>query len=123
MSRRVFVQSAGAVCGFGAGRESLLHGVFSGDCALRPLDRLEGDTAVAAEVPAAWADAEALARRALDECGSADALILATTKGDMSGIVGSGDGDGSPAQLARRLGAAAAVSCACASGLSAIALR
>jgi hypothetical protein len=79
MSRRVFVQSAGAVCGFGAGRESLLHGVFSGDCALRPLDRLEGDTAVAAEVPAAWADAEALARRALDECRTKPTCCPAST--------------------------------------------
>jgi len=122
MSRRIFVHSTGAVCGFGEGRDTLLEGVFAGDSALRPLQRLRADTEVAAEVPADWADATGLARRALDECGRTDAMILATTKADLAGVVGEGSGHGSPALLAQRLGANAAVSCACASGLTAIAL-
>lgn len=121
-SPRVFVQGSGAVCGFGAGNATLLHGIFTGDSALRPLVRLSGDTRVAGEVPPAWANAELLARMALDESGSADAIILATTKGDLAGIVGEGDALGIPHRLARRIGAEAAVSCACTSGLTAIAL-
>jgi len=121
-TRRVYVQSTGAVCGFGTGREALLNAVFAGDSALRPLVRLTGDTAVAAEVPLAQADPERLALQVLEECGRGDALILATTKADLSGVVGEGDGLGSPGRLAERLGADAAVSCACASGLTALSL-
>jgi len=121
-AKRVFVQGSGAVCGFGAGRATLLHSIFAGDSALRPLVRLTGDTRVAAEVPLEWANAEHLARQALEECGRGDALILATTKADLSGVVGEGNGLGSPGRLADRLDADAAVSCACASGLTALAL-
>ena len=120
--RRIYIQGSGAVCGFGAGREPLLHAIFTGDSALRPLVRLAGDTKVAAEVPPEAADAEHLALRAIEEAGRGDALILATTKADLSGVVGDGDGLGCPARLAARLGADAAVSCACASGLTGIAL-
>jgi len=122
MSRRVYVQASGAICGFGVGHGPLLRGIFVGDSALRPLVRLAGDTRVAAEVPLEWANAERLASKALDECGRGDALILATTKADLSGVVGAGDGLGSPARLAKKLGADRAVSCACASGLTAMAL-
>ena len=122
MQAKIFVQSSGAVCGFGAGRERLLDAIFAGESALRPLDRLSGDTAVAAEVPREWADAQGLAEQALFECGRGGALILSTTKGDLRGVVGKGEGRGNPGVLAQRLGADAAVSCACTSGLSALAL-
>jgi len=127
--RRVHVASAGAVTAFGEGRQRLADAVFAGESAIRPLDRLAGakcTTRVAAEVPPAWADPERLARGAMRECGEADALVLATTKADLSGVVGEGEGLGIPYRLAARLangkGPVAAVSCACASGLSALAL-
>lgn len=64
-------------------------------------------------------------RGALSETG----LVIATTKADLAGIVGEGAGYGSPARLATRLaddlglgGERSAVSTACASGLTAIAM-
>jgi len=131
--RRVYVAATGAVSGFGAGVPGLCDAVFAGRSALRPLRRLAGIdclTEVAGEAPSEFGGGPELpyrmARAAMEECGQdADALVLATTKGDLSGIVGPGDGLGNPWKLAERLAdgkPAAAVSCACASGLSALAL-
>jgi 3-oxoacyl-(acyl-carrier-protein) synthase len=84
---------------------------------------------------AAWvlALARRAAREALREAGDPDpggiALVLASTKADLSGVVGEGEGEGLPARLALRLaaelglsGVCAAVSTACASGLVALSL-
>ena len=134
--RRVYVAATGAVSGFGAGVPALCDAVFSGRSALLPLRRLAGIdclTEVAGEVPEEFGGGTELpyrlARVAMDECGQcagdADAFVLATTKGDLSGITGPGDGLGNPWKLAERLAdgrPAAAVSCACASGLSALAV-
>ena len=119
--RRVHVGAVGAVTPFGSGASVLCDAVFAGRSALRPLDRLAGTdclTSVAAEMPDAHP--EKMARAVMEQVGEADAFILATTKADLSGIVGPGDGLGNPGRLARRLFDSqplAAVSCACASGL------
>lgn len=142
------VLGRGAVSCFGVGVRALLEGVFGGECGVRPLRRFAGLdvlTAVAAELPAdvvaaaertgeplAAAIATAAAREALAEAGLGAgevALVLATTKGDLGGVVGPGDGLGSPGRLLQRLaaglgtgGPSLAVSSACASGLSALAV-
>ncbi len=146
--RRVFVAGRGVVSAFGVGRSLLAERVFAGATALWPRDRtaaFRAPTAVAAEVPAdglaGAADASefpiVIARRAaleaLEEAGHPDpgaiGLVLASTKADLSGVMGPGDGLGQPARLARRLaldlglsGVCAAVSTACASGLVALSL-
>ena len=146
--REVFVAGRGAVCGLGAGVATLAERVWAGHSALRPRARTAAcaaPTAVAAEVPAAClpaglpesriprALAAAAAREALAEGGSPDpggiGLVLASTKGDLSGVMGPGEGLGCPARLARQLvadlglgGVRAVVSTACASGLVALSL-
>lgn len=147
MSARVFLGGRGAVTAFGSGRERLARAIFGRETALlarRRLAAVDCLTSVAGEVSAptvadAGSEAELpfhlarlAAREALAEAGAAAgdaALVLATTKGDLSGVVGRGTGLGLPQRLARRLatdlgtrGTPAAVSCACASGLSALAL-
>ncbi|MCA8953392.1 MAG: hypothetical protein KDE27_28020 [Planctomycetes bacterium] len=147
MSRGVYVAGRGAVSGFGRGLAALVDGVFAGESALRPRRRTAGfaaPTRVAAEIPAevvdsgilepelvGWAGAVA-GREALDEAGVAArevGLVLASTKADLSGITGPGRGFGSPLRLAQDVaqrlevvGVHAAISCACASGLIALAL-
>jgi len=129
--RRVFVAGGGAVTPFGAGAMTFCEAIFAGRTALKPLGRLAGTedclASVAAEVAPELADPERLARQVMDElnCEDLDGFVLATTKADLSGIVGPGDGLGNPYRLARRLSGVArvaAVSCACASGLSGLAL-
>jgi 3-oxoacyl-[acyl-carrier-protein] synthase II len=146
--RRVFVAGRGAVSGFGAGRRVLADAIHAGERAVRPRARtaaFPAPTNVAAEAPPEClrgADGEAdharvlallAAREALEEAGAPDprtiGLVLASTKADLSGIVGEGDGCGQAARLAQRLaadlglaGVRAAVSTACASGLVALAL-
>jgi len=146
--RAVHVAGRGAVSGFGAGVATLAARVWGGHSAVRARARtaaFPAPTAVAAEVPAGWlppgvAEAElprllarAAAREALAEAGSPDpggiGLVLASTKADLSGVMGAGDGLGSPARLAARLadelalgGVRAVVSTACASGLVALSL-
>ncbi|MHC4958137.1 MAG: beta-ketoacyl synthase N-terminal-like domain-containing protein [Planctomycetota bacterium] len=129
--RRVHVAGTGAVTPFGPGASALLDAIFRGESAVRERDRLADVdclTRVAAELPGEWADPARAAAAALDEAGAADALIVASTKADLSGVVGEGDGLGSPYRLARRLAPdvpddrLAAVSCACVSGLSGLAL-
>jgi 3-oxoacyl-(acyl-carrier-protein) synthase len=147
MSARVFVAGRGAVTAFGPGRERLATAVFGRETALlarRRLAAVDCLTSVAGEVSASTlADAgseselpfhlgRVAAHEALREAGADAArvaLVLATTKGDLSGVVGRGTGLGLPQRLAHRLAAdlgtrarPAAVSCACASGLSALAL-
>ncbi|MFG0316717.1 MAG: beta-ketoacyl synthase N-terminal-like domain-containing protein [Planctomycetota bacterium JB042] len=143
----VHVAGRGMVTAFGAGRCRTLDAIFRGDSAVRPRVRtadVEVATSVAAELEADAVDGEAtiplvlrIARRAAVEALSEGArpdratvgLVLASTKADLGGIEGAGDGLGRPSRLARRLaddlglgGRVQAVSCACASGLSAIAL-
>ena len=144
---RVQVAGRGAVTCFGVGHQTLVEAVFSGDVGVRPLERLSGtpcNTGVAAEVTA-----EILARApdrislplhlatlaAREACsdwsGSPDhrtLLCVSSTKGDMSGITAPGTGLGNPHKFARALaaelshqGPIAALSCACASGLAALA--
>ncbi len=147
--RRVFIVGGGAVSAFGVGVDALLAAVFEGRSGLRSLDRLaaaKSHTEVAGEVPrdvlaAAGGAGELpfhMARLAAREAlGALDArhareglgLVLSTTKGDISGVWGEGTGLGIPWRLAERLARAlgtgsnvAAVSTACASGLSALAL-
>jgi 3-oxoacyl-(acyl-carrier-protein) synthase len=147
MSARIFVAGRGAVSAFGPGRERLATAIFQRETSLaarRRLAAVDCLTSVAGEVSAqmladAGAETElpfhlarAAAREALAEAraDAADvAFVLATTKGDLSDVVGGGAGLGNPHRLARRLaadlgtrGPPAAVSCACASGLSALAL-
>lgn len=148
--RRVFIVGAGAISAFGVGVEALLGGVFEGRSGLRPLERLAGvrsHTKIAGEVlPDVLADAggavglpfhmaRLAAREALDalhirHLRAGLGLVLSTTKGDLSGVWGGeGSGLGLPWRLAERLArelgtgsTVAAVSTACASGLSALAL-
>ncbi|MCB9897771.1 MAG: beta-ketoacyl-[acyl-carrier-protein] synthase II [Planctomycetes bacterium] len=147
MTTRVHIAGRGAVTGYGGGVTALVDGVWSGRRAVRPRERtldFEAPTSVAAEVPRAWCDAHAgdslplafaldAARQALAEAGEPDrarlGLVLASTKGDLSGVVGDGDGLGQPARLARRVhdalglgGCCLSVSAACASGLVALSL-
>lgn len=147
MKRSVYIAGRGAVSGFGRGLTPLVDGIFAGRSALRPRQRTAGfaaPTSVAAEIPGAsidagveeheliaWAGAVA-GREALDEAG-VDAgelgVILASTKADLSGITGPGSGYGSPIRLARDVARRlevpavhAAISCACASGVVALAM-
>ncbi|MFO1076621.1 MAG: beta-ketoacyl synthase N-terminal-like domain-containing protein [Planctomycetota bacterium] len=143
--REVFVRGSGAVSGFGAGVETLTSAVAAGAwrCARRRTAGFAAPTAVVGEFPGgdlpdapagelAFAAAAQAAREALAAArlrpGDAG-LVLASTKGDLSGIVGEGDGRGSPRRLAERIaahlglaGVHGAVSCACASGLVALAV-
>ena len=145
----IHISARGAVSCFGVGAESLWRAVAAGESGVRPRDRLDTVdclTDVVAEVPRRITDevetAEALplhlavlaAKEALEEWGGDRNeelhLVLASTKADMTGITTpSGEGFGSPVRLARQLagalqmpGPVTAVSCACASGLSALAL-
>jgi 3-oxoacyl-(acyl-carrier-protein) synthase len=141
-----YVAGRGAVSAFGIGREALFDGVFSGRSAIRPRERLAevvSPCAVAAELPRetltrcgtplVLGAALAAAREALSEaslvpderCG----LVLATTKADLEGGIAPARACGRPwrllAELAEHLGMhgpTSAVSCACASGLAALAL-
>jgi 3-oxoacyl-(acyl-carrier-protein) synthase len=142
MRERVHVAGRGAFSAFGPGLGALLDGVFAGATALRARKRLahvESQASVAAEVPGSLAHETELpfhmARAAASEALAAAraresiAFVLSSTKADMSGITGPGEGLGSPSRLARRLAddlglgrPRAAVSCACASGLAALAL-
>ncbi|MCB9869789.1 MAG: beta-ketoacyl synthase [Planctomycetes bacterium] len=142
------VVGRGAVSCFGRGAARLVDAVFAGEQGLRPRARLakvECLTSVAGEVPREVVDAAGdptrlplamaadAARQAITEWGSAPdrhtLLVLATTKADLSGIAPHGGaGFGSPHRLATALatelrfpGPTAAVSCACASGLAALA--
>ncbi|MBX3464606.1 MAG: hypothetical protein KF830_15665 [Planctomycetes bacterium] len=138
-----FVAGRGAVTAFGAGRTSLAEALWAGRSAVRPRHRTAAfavPTAVAAEFPAgvlppgepALQAAVLAAHEALAEAGEpprADlGLVLASTKADLSGVVGAGEGLGQPWRLAHRLartlelgGPLLSVSCACASGLVAVA--
>ncbi|MBL8730044.1 MAG: beta-ketoacyl synthase [Planctomycetes bacterium] len=144
----VFVAGRGAVTGFGAGRTAFADGVFAGRTAVLPRRRtaqFDVPTTVAAEIPAAafptaWplADqafhtAALAAHEAFAEAGEPSrretGLVLASTKADLSGVVGDGDGLGQPWRLGERIaralelgGPVVNVSCACASGLVALAI-
>lgn len=144
----VFLAGRGAVSGFGAGCEVLVDALWAGRTAVLPRRRtaaFDVPTTVAAEIPHelfaaagqmtdhAFHAAALAAREALAEAGEPDrtgiGLVLASTKADLSGVVGSGDGMGQPWRLGERLaralelgGPRTAVSCACASGLVALAL-
>ncbi len=145
--RRAWVAGRGAVTALGVGAPALLAGAFEGRSGLAPLRRLAGTdclTAIAGEVPvdvvrsasgelplhmATLAAREALGRTRAETRPGDLALVLSSTKADMGGVVGPGDGLGQPRVLAHRLakslgihGPLAAVSCACSSGLTAIAL-
>ncbi|MHC4161497.1 MAG: hypothetical protein ACYSUM_05115 [Planctomycetota bacterium] len=120
MSASVFVAGRGAVTAFGLGRERLATAIFRRETALvarRRLAAVDCLTSVAGEISAqTLADAgtetelpfhlaRAAAREALWEA-RADAtdlaFVLATTKGDLSGVIGRGTGMGNPHRLARR---------------------
>ncbi len=143
VARVAWVVGRGAVSAFGAGAPALLEGVFDGRSGVRPRGRLaqvECLTSVAAEVPhecfeAGLPPALSLARRAAREAlqdaglaGADVALVLATTKADLSrGIARAGE-HAAPWRLCQALAAELeagepriAVSCACASGLAALA--
>ncbi len=156
MKRAVFVAGRGAVSGFGRGVDTLTEAVFAGRTALQPRARtahFAAATAVAGEFPRGcfdgYGDLDADDARHANELPSlagvlaaeealAEArihrrsdlgLILATTKAELSGLCGPGDGYAIPMRLAqrvaRRLGLAtvhAAISCACASGVVALAM-
>ena len=142
-----FVAGRGVLCGFGTGLEVFVDSVFGGRQALLPRARtapFEASTKVAAEYPAdslpgvspldlPRAAAVCAGQQALAEAGVRDAsgigLVLATTKAEMTGLMGEGNGYALPIRLARRVAADlglgcvhAAVSSACASGLTALAL-
>lgn len=147
----VFVAGQGAVTGFGTGVAPFLTALFAGRTAIAPRARTARyavPTAVAAEFPAAtladlaphqdqtqdlaFASALAAAREALAQAGldaTRTPLVLASTKGDLSGVLDTGTGLGLPARLATRLAQAlgcptvlGTVSTACASGLVATAM-
>jgi 3-oxoacyl-[acyl-carrier-protein] synthase-1 len=144
----VFVAGRGAVTGFGRGVAALCDAVFAGETALRERRRtapFRAETTVCGEFPAGTLDelelperdlplraAMLAAEEALDEAGRPDVrrmgVVLATTKGDMSGICGRGAGLGSPIRLGVMVSEAfgfglqpTALSCACASGVIGIA--
>ena len=147
MRSPVFVAGRGVLCGFGAGLETLIESVFAGRQALLPRRRtapFPASTRVAGAFPedclvgvpafelptaaAVVAGAEALAEAGISDA-SDTGLILATTKAEMTGLMCEGSGYGLPMRLARRIAAElrlgcvhAAVSSACASGLTALAL-
>ncbi|HEX6812670.1 MAG TPA: beta-ketoacyl synthase N-terminal-like domain-containing protein [Planctomycetota bacterium] len=144
---RIVVAGRGAVTCFGIGHARFVDAVFAGATAIEPRRRTAGydvPTRVAAEFPLgvlppelpaheqAFHVARLAAQEALAEAGeperSAIGLVLASTKADLSGVVGAGTGLGQPWRLAQRLarelqlgGSCTAVSCACASGLTALA--
>lgn len=141
--RRVGLVSAGVLSAFGAGVEPLVEGVFAGESRLRPPRRLAGDACpagVLAELPwglpcEPFSAARAAAQKALGAAPrEGTALVLASTKADLSGVdaaapAGAAPGLGAPWRLARALAAAlglsgpvGAVSTACSSGLDALAL-
>lgn len=143
------IPARGAVSCFGVGESVLWQAVRDGESGIRPRERLHAVdclTDVVAEVPrvisaevqsdealplhlAVLAAGEALKRWGRTPDDGLE-LILASTKADMTGITtSSGEGRGSPFRLARQLadalqipGPVTAVSCACASGLSALGL-
>lgn len=147
--RPAHVLGRGAVSALGLGVPALLDGVFAGRCGLVERARTRSwdtPTAVAGEFPPAvlqalgdggdlaFRAALAAAREALAEAEvRADrrlGFVLASTKGDLRGVVAGdpGAGLGMPARLAHRLAYAlgggpllGAISCACASGLVALA--
>lgn len=143
----MYVAGRGAVSGFGRGVAVLTEQMFAGRTAVRPRQRTASfvaPTRVAAEFPSQCLGdvdlvdlpltaAVACAEEALAEAGAPDragvGVVLASTKADLSGVVGEGVGYGSPMRLAQRVAARlaiadvhAAVSCACASGIVALAL-
>lgn len=146
--RPVFVTGRGAVTALGRGVPALLGGLSAGRTGVLPRRRTAAwatPTAVAGEFPAdlldelggggdlAFRSALMAANEALAEAGEPDrrrlGLVLASTKGDLSGVLDVGNGLGLPARLAHRIAAAlglggviGAVSCACASGLVALAM-
>ena len=147
MRRPVFVAGRGAVSGFCVGVKALCDGVFAGETALQARLRTAAHdvaTTVVAEYPpgtfaadiaendlprqSSWlATEEAFAEAAHPE-PQRMALVLASTKADMSGICGAGQGLGSPMYLAKQLSddlklglPPSALSCACASGVIGIA--
>jgi 3-oxoacyl-[acyl-carrier-protein] synthase-1 len=147
--RPAHVLGRGAVCALGRGVPALLDGVFAGRCGIVERARSAGwdaPTAVAGEFPPsvfqalgggedlAFRSSLTAAHEALAEANvSADArlgFVLVSTKADLRGIVAGdpGDGLGMPGRLAARLSVAlgggpllGAISCACASGLVALA--
>ncbi len=148
MNRPVYVSGRGAVSGYGRGVAALVEGVFSGVTAVLPRRRTAAfrvATDVCAEFPPGTLSDVELPERdlplrasllateeALEEAGRPDTaemgVVLATTKGDMSGICGSGAGFGSPIRLGVMVADAfgfgmqtTALSCACASGVIGIA--
>ena len=148
MRRPVFVAGRGAVTGFGRGLSALCDAVFRGETALRRRERTaayRAETEVCGEFPAGTLPEVALPERdlplraallateeALEEAGRPDlsrmGVVLATTKGDMSGICGQGAGLGSPIRLGAQVSEAlgfgvnpTGLSCACASGVMGIA--
>lgn len=153
-ARAVHVAGWGAVTGFGVGADALVDGIWSGSSAIAPRRRTAGGpvpTDVASEVPglcdvapseralhiARLAASEALAR-AGGMSSEEVPLLLASTKGELTGLsCGAGGGGslvegtglGAPGYLARRLAndlhspaLLGAVSCACASGVLALSL-
>lgn len=144
--RPVFVTGRGAVTALGRGVPALLGGLAAGRTGVLPRRRTAAwaaPTAVAGEFPAellealggggdlAFRSALMAANEALAEAGEPDrrrlGLVLASTKGDLSGVLDAGTGLGLPARLAHRTAAAlglggviGTVSCACASGLVAL---
>jgi len=142
----VAIVGRGAVTAFGAGCAVFTESMFAGRSAILPRRRtasFRAPTEVAAEIPddvfpaalpaadRAFHIAMLAAREAFAEAGNPHragiGLILASTKADLSGVVGEGTGLGQPWRLARRLAASlelggpvASVSCACASGLVAL---
>ena len=148
MRRPVYIAGRGAVTGFGRGVDALCDAVFRGESALRARRRTAAfrvDTTVCGEYPEGTLDEVELPERdlplkaallatqeALEEAGRPDVskmgVVLATTKGDMSGICGRGAGLGSPIRLGAMVSEAlgfgvhpTALSCACASGVMGIA--
>ncbi|MFK7741033.1 MAG: beta-ketoacyl synthase N-terminal-like domain-containing protein [Planctomycetota bacterium] len=152
MKRPVYVSGRGAVTGFGDGLQRLIDGVYAGRTALRERRRtaaFAAPTRCVGEFPsdlfaakdsntdlprqaALRACAEALQEASAGSAGEPDratmGLVFATTKADMSGVCGPGQGLASPmhlaAQLQRDLGLGVtptALSCACASGILGIA--
>lgn len=147
MSRAIHVAGRGAITAFGPDLGELVEGVFAGHSALRARVRTAGfaaPVAVAAEIPSASIAAgvpldeligyvgAVAGRAALAEAGVEPGnigLLLATTKADLTGITGPGSGYGSPLRLAQNIAARlevprvhAAISCACASGIVALAM-
>jgi 3-oxoacyl-[acyl-carrier-protein] synthase-1 len=145
--RAVHVAGWGAVSGFGVGREALLEGVWSGASALVDRRRTAGGpvpTSCAAEVPGLERLPPAARARTLGRWAAEEALlqagglspdevplVLASTKGELTGLGGESDceGFGAPGRLAQGLAAElrspallGTVSCACASGLLALGL-